>query len=125
MTTITLEVPDELAGRLAPLKAQLPQLLAFTVDLFGIPGDRADAVNFSFPVFSEVIEFLAQGPSHQAIINFKVSAKVQSRLEELLDKGREGKLLPQEQAELNTFQQINHLLILLKARARTAAATAN
>ena len=29
MTTITLEVPDELAGRLASLQTHLPQLLTF------------------------------------------------------------------------------------------------
>ena len=33
MTTITLEVSDELAARLAPLRDQLPKLLSIALDL--------------------------------------------------------------------------------------------
>jgi len=73
-----------------------------------------------FPVFTELIEFLVHAPSYTEIIAFKVSAEVQERLEALLDANRERILSPLEQAELDAYQQVDHLMILLKARARQA-----
>jgi hypothetical protein len=46
-------------------------------------------------------------------------------LELLLDKNREESLTAAETAELDTYQQINHLFILLKARARQTLSTSN
>jgi len=37
MTTITVEVTDELAERLAPLRHQLPELLSLAVELYQTP----------------------------------------------------------------------------------------
>ncbi|MEZ4864715.1 MAG: hypothetical protein R3C14_25615 [Caldilineaceae bacterium] len=76
--------------------------------------------NSTFAVTSEFIDFLVQGPSYAQIIDFKVSSDVQARLETLLDMNREGVLSPQAQAELDAYEQVNHLMILLKARARQA-----
>lgn len=124
-TTITLEVPDELASRLTPVKNQLPLLLAFALDLFGIPEDGPVLSDTTSPLITEIIEFLAQGRTYSEVLAFKVSSQAQERLEELLDKNREDVLTPQEKGELDTYQQINHLLILLKARARAALAPSN
>jgi hypothetical protein len=124
-TTITLEVPDELASRLTPVKNQLPLLLAFALELVGAPDEGLALLDPTAPIITEVIEFLAQGPTSSEILAFKVSRQAQDRLEELLDKNREGALTPQEKAELDTYHQINHLLILLKARARAAFASTN
>lgn len=73
-----------------------------------------------YPVFDEMIDFLVSGPTPQQIIEHKASPAVQSRLEELLDKNREEGLTEAEAAEMSTFRQVNHLMILLKARARHA-----
>lgn len=124
-TTITLEVPDELANRLTPVRNQLPLLLAVALELVGGPGDGPALSDPTALIVAEIIEFLAQGPTSSEILAFKVSRQAQDRLEELLDKNREGALTPQEKAELDTNQQINHLLILLKARARAAVASTN
>jgi len=125
MTTITLEVTDELAGRLVSLQTHLPQLLTFALDLLGTPINRPSTLGVNSPVLIEIIDFLARGPSPTALLAYKVSPKMQARLEELLDINREQGLTPQGQAELDTYQQVNHLLILLKARARIALASAN
>jgi len=48
-----------------------------------------------------------------------VSPTTQARLEELLAKNSEDGLSEEETAELDVYEQINHIMILLKARART------
>lgn len=122
MTTITLEVPDDLAVRLARRQEQLPELLSIAVDLFPaeMPLTTLAKSEIVHPAMKDVIDFLLSRPTPAQIITFKVSPTTQARLEELLDKNRENLLTDDEAAELDTYQQINHLLILLKAHARSA-----
>ena len=121
MTTITLEVPDELANQLAPLQERLPELLSLAVDLFSDKSFLSTSLetDIIYPVFQEVINFLISRPTPEQIVAFKVSPAVQSRLEALLDKNREDNLTDDEMAELDTYEQVNHLLILLKAHVRS------
>ena len=118
MTSITLEIPDELAARLAPLRDRLPELLRIAVELSS-PCPKAPRAGDN-PVFDEMIDFLAGGPSPEQIAAFKVSPSAQARLEELLEKNRENELTDEEAAELDLYEQINHVMLLLKARARLA-----
>jgi hypothetical protein len=121
MTTITLDVPDDLVARLDPLRDGLADLISQALEL--MPESRqANGIRVpgAYPVFDEIIDFLASGPTPEQIIEHKASPAVQARLEELLDKNREEGLTEAETAEMNTFRQINHLMILLKARARQA-----
>ena len=126
MTTITLDIPDDLAAQLMPLQDRLPELLSLMVDLFTIkrvpPTAGEDSVH---PVFTEMMDFLVSRPTPEQIVAFKVSPEMQTRLEILLDKNRESNLTETEDAELDTFEQINHLLILLKAHTRSILASTN
>lgn len=112
MTTITLEVPDELAVRLRPLRSRLTDLLSslaqdsFCVSPSGHPAD-------------EMLNFLISRPAPADILTFKSSPAAQARLEELLDKNREQGLSETEQLELDRYLQMNHFFILLKAHARS------
>ena len=119
MTSITLEIPDELAARLAPLRDRLPDLLRIALELSS-PYPTASLRAGDNPVFHEMIDFLARGPSPEQIAAFKVSPSAQARLEELLEKNRENELTDDEAAELDLYVQINHVMLLLKARARLA-----
>ncbi len=65
----------------------------------------------------EVISFLLTAPNAQAILGFQASANAQHRLQYLLDANREGTLTPTERAELEEASNLNHLLMLLKAKA--------
>ena len=121
MTAITLELPDELAARLERLRPHLPQLLQRL--LGGAQRTTAPATRPAASAYGEMLDFLARSPSSAEIIAFKVSGATQTRLEALLDKNREGELSPEESAELDTFQQVNHLLSMLKARARRSPVT--
>lgn len=65
----------------------------------------------------EVLSFLLTSPTPQEIINFRASDAAQARLRYLLDVNREGTLSDSERAELDEASQINHFVILLKAKA--------
>jgi hypothetical protein len=127
MTTITLELPDELAARLVTLRDRLPQLLSIALEL-----SPSSDVPLTLPAltpahraFEEMLDFLASGPSPEKIVAFKVSPAAQARLEELLEKNRQEGLTDEEAAELDVYSQVNHILILLKARARLALSSPN
>lgn len=126
MTTITLEVPDELAARINPIREQLPDLINKALRLSEEEKAIAEIPLKSNPaVLAETLDFLASGPTPEQIIAHKVSPAVQDRLEELLDKNREQLLTEEEEDELDTYEQVDHLMILLKARARAMNAQTN
>src|SRR5262245_19099145 len=98
MTTITLDIPDVLAERLAQRSEQLPQLLAMALELFS--GEAPFSLSMSPPdhlVFTEMINFLASGPTPAQIVAFKLSPAAQARLETLLDTHREEGLTRSEE----------------------------
>ncbi|MCA9979919.1 MAG: hypothetical protein KDD89_03785 [Anaerolineales bacterium] len=120
MATITLEIPDQLAARLTDVAAQLPDLLTYALGSAGIatPMPVVPPASQS-PLLQEAVAFLAQGPTPSEIVAFKFSAAAQARLEELLAQAQAGTITAVEQSELNTYRQLNHLFILLKAQAQT------
>jgi hypothetical protein len=123
MTTITLEVPEALAARLTPMRDRLPQLLSTALDLLPLEAPLAMiSSSVAQPIFNEMLDCLASGPAPEQIAAFKVSSAAQLRLEELLDKNREEGLTDDEAIELDVFSHINHIMILLKARAQVVLA---
>jgi hypothetical protein len=69
-------------------------------------------------LFDEITDFLLSAPTPQAIIGFQASDALNQRLETLLNDRAAGALDATAQAELEQFLHLNHLLILLKAKAR-------
>jgi hypothetical protein len=121
MATITLQIPDELAQRLEPLQNRLPELLWQLLEPTKKPRTIEPEITThrgDIPaVYQEVLDFLIESPIPQDIVNFKVSQQAQTRLQILLDKNREATLNEMEIAELDVYEQLEHLMILLKARA--------
>ncbi|MDX2077039.1 MAG: hypothetical protein SFZ02_11450 [bacterium] len=70
------------------------------------------------PIYEEIYQFLVSAPTPQAILDFHASEYVQMRVRELLDKNRDGQLTPDERAELDQFEQVNHLVSMMKIYAR-------
>ncbi|MBI3913652.1 MAG: hypothetical protein HY327_05635 [Chloroflexi bacterium] len=120
MTTVTLQLPDELAARLEPMRDRLPRLLAIALESYPELSAAVPSILPTHPIFVQVMDFIASAPTREQIITYKVSPEAQERLEELLDKNREEGLSPAESAELDMYELINHIMILLKARARRA-----
>lgn len=68
---------------------------------------------------SDVItDFLGSAPSLQEIVSYRLPDEFQTRAHALLDKNRSGTMSEEERAEIEEFRQIDHLVILLKAKAR-------
>jgi hypothetical protein len=59
---------------------------------------------------------LVQGGNRQEILKFRLDSEAQSRLNQLLEKNRNGVISPEEISELETFEQFEHVVRLLKAR---------
>jgi hypothetical protein len=121
MAQLNIQVPDELAQRLEPIKERLPELLLQLIEtingvhkeLLPKPTSVADLPS----VYAEVLDFLVTRPTPKEILAFKASELAQEHLRSLLDKNREGTLTDAENAELDSCEQLEHLMILLKARA--------
>jgi hypothetical protein len=121
MAELTIQISDELAQRLEPLRNRLPELLGQLLDATN-PSSASLAIATAnlqeIPqAYLEVLDFLVTRPTPQDIVAFKVSLEAQERLSLLLDKNREGTLTDSEVAELDVYEQLEHLMILMKARA--------
>jgi hypothetical protein len=69
-------------------------------------------------LYDELVELLAEDAQADKVLSFALSNEKQRRLDDLLSKNREGTLSPNESAELDTFEQFEHVVRLLKARVR-------
>jgi hypothetical protein len=111
MTQITLDLSDELIKQLEPLQDNLPQILTL-----GLQQIRANPTQ-GFSGLTEVLEFLAQLPSPQEILELRLSESLQAEVEELLEKNRSEGLTQQEQRLWQQYEFVEHLVRMAKARA--------
>jgi hypothetical protein len=70
------------------------------------------------PVYDDLVDLLAKSADADEVLSFRLSDEKQHRLDNLLEKNRDGTLSPQESAELDAFEQFEHVVRLLKARVR-------
>ena len=70
----------------------------------------------------EVVEFLAREISGDALVAFQPSEATRRRVWQLVQKEKEDGLTPDEKCELDEYEQLEHLLILAKAKARSSNA---
>ena len=106
MTTLTVDLSDEVASRIAPMQRWLSTILELS--LLGL---RTPAV----ATVTEIIEFLAGNPTPQEILQYHVSERAQERLQRLLALNRAGMLSEVEQLELDEMEKIEHVFIMFKA----------
>ncbi len=109
MTTMTIEMPENLAQRLVPMQDRMIEIIELGMREL-IP-DRQDH-------YIDVIDFLAGGPSSTEIVGLQASPDMQERIADLLDKNRGGTITGREVAELDRYEQLDYLITLIKARAR-------
>ncbi|MCT7982880.1 hypothetical protein NG796_06200 [Laspinema sp. A4] len=105
MSIITIEVPDELSGQLTQMGDRLPELLAQFLQQPTIP----------VHIYRYILNFLASTPTPEEIADFKPTPEMQDRLQTLLSRSKMGQLTPAEHQELDEYEQIEHLIIMLKA----------
>lgn len=115
MTTVTLEVPDELASKIFLLRDQMPDLLSKALESRSGKGRTQDAApKTAQPVFMEIVDFLASNPQLKQIAEFKLSPVAQARLDDLLENNREDGLTEEEARELDTYLELSDVMMLLK-----------
>ncbi len=114
MVELTVEVPEEMVERIRPLGPWLSTVLEL-----GLIGFQTPATATA----SEVVQFLARGPSPLEVLDYHASDTAQARLRRLLTLNEAGLLGEAEQRELDELQRIEHAVILLKARAAAKART--
>ena len=67
-------------------------------------------------VYDDLLDVLAEGANVERLLAIRLSAPFQLRLDDLLEKNRDGTLTHKETAELDAYERFEHLVRLLKAR---------
>lgn len=68
--------------------------------------------------YEEIIDFIAAGTTPETLVAFRPSESVQQRVAELVQHSKDGSLSTEEQSELEDYLQLEHIMIMAKARAR-------
>ncbi len=68
--------------------------------------------------YEEIIDFIASGTTPEKVVAFHPSDEVQRRVAELVARSGDGNISPGEQSELEDYLQLEHIMIMAKARAR-------
>ena len=111
LSSVKLDIPQDLAIRLLPLENQLSRILELGLrELNAVtqPGFKGAA---------EVLEFLAGLPTPEEIVKLHPSKTLQDRISSLLEKNRTMGLTPEENQEWEQYQYLEHLVRIAKAKA--------
>ena len=68
--------------------------------------------------YDEIIDFIAAGSTPEAVVAFRPSDSVQQRVAELVERSKDASISSEEQSELEDYLQLEHIMIMAKARAR-------
>jgi hypothetical protein len=89
-----------------------------------LSGEWIDRMNLAMggaKAYEEIIDFIASGTTPESVIAFRPSPALQRRVEELTDRANTGSISPEERVELEDCLQLEHIMIMAKARARQHA----
>lgn len=68
--------------------------------------------------YEEVIDFIAAGTDPGRLIAFHPSAEAKDRVADLIEREKTTGISPDEKAELDHYMQLEHILRMLKTKAR-------
>ena len=105
MATITIEVPDELSELIAQAGNRLPELLTQSLQQAALPAQ----------VYRYILDFLASNPSAEQIAAFGPTPEMTGRVRTLVARESTGDMTPAEKAELDEYERLEHLMIMIKA----------
>ena len=105
MTAMTIQVPDEISEQLKHRQDQVPELLAIGLQKSPLPAQ----------VYRYVLNFIASEPTSEQIAAFEPTSEMRERLRTLLVRERTNELTPLEKAELDDYERIEHIVVMLKA----------
>lgn len=105
MATVTIEVPDELSDLVAQVGDRLPELPARILKEPMLPTH----------VYRYVLDFLAARPTPDEVAVFGPTPEMIGRLQTLLEREVKGETTPAEKAELDEYERLEHLMVMIKA----------
>ena len=105
MATVTIEVPDELSELVAQAGDRLPELLARSLREPTLPSH----------VYRYVLDFLASSPTPEQVSSFGPIQEMTDRLRTLLEREGGGEITPAENAELDEYERLEHLMVMIKS----------
>jgi hypothetical protein len=68
--------------------------------------------------YEELVDFIAAGTTPATVVAFHPSDSVQQRVTELVERSKDGSISAEDQSELDDYLQLEHIMIMVKARAR-------
>jgi|HubBroStandDraft_6_1064221.scaffolds.fasta_scaffold61448_3 hypothetical protein len=111
MAAITLQVPDDMARRFRGRESELSRAVEM-----GLRELNADAQR-GYEGAAGVLEFLANLPNPDEILNLRPSAWLSARIADLLEINRTEGLSPEEEDEWEQYQYLEHLVRMAKTKA--------
>jgi hypothetical protein len=105
MATVTIEVPDKLSELVAQAGDRLPELLAQNLKEPTLPAH----------VYRRVLDFLASRPSPAQVAAFGPTSEMSNRLRTLLERESKGEMTLSEKAELDEYERLEHLMVMIKS----------
>ncbi len=113
MSTIILNLPDELITKLTPMQERLPELLELSLQQPPLPAR----------LYRTLFHFLVSEPSAEELQAFTLPEDALDRLQTLRDRERFGTLIPLERAELDELEHIDTQLVVYQVSSLPEFAT--
>jgi hypothetical protein len=108
---VTLDLPDDLAARLEPLRESLPQILELGLREFSV------APSGGLMGIAAILEWLASLPTPEEIVALRPSEALQVQILALSEKSQAEGLSPEEERVWEQYQFLEHLIRVAKAKA--------
>ncbi len=108
---ITIQVPFDLANRLQPYRKRLPELLERGLQTVAIQEDETLSDE------NKIMEVLTSNPNPEQVLALRPSVRFQARVSALLERNKQTQLSRAEEAELERYLFLEHLVRLAKAHA--------
>lgn len=105
MPRIIIDVSEELSQQLAQVGDHLPELLALSLQQPAVPAE----------IYRYILNFLASNPTPLEISQFQPTPQMQDRLRTLVTRAKAGELTPIELKELDEYERIEHLIVMIKS----------
>jgi hypothetical protein len=108
---ITLDIPEDLVARLGPSQLHLAQALEIGLNKL------EDRPQEGFTGFSDILEFLADLPTPEAILALRPSENLQNQIDRLSEKYQAQDLTAQEQELWQQYEYLEHIVRMAKGKA--------
>lgn len=108
---VTIELPENLAINLQSHKGKLSRIFEL-----GLREFRASS-SIGYKSVADVLEFFADLPAPDEILTLRPSAEMQEKIDELLEKNRREGLNEAEEQTWASYEFVEHLVRLAKAKA--------